>query len=100
MNATAIVNTINTVVDLVQTVLPLIHKDNSGAIDKVIDTVQAIAPLAVDQVALTYTGITNIIASIGSHPATTEEQLKKLKSFNEEIDRAWLEVEKKLDPDA
>lgn len=100
MNATSIVNTINTVVDLVQTVLPLIHKDNSGAIDKVIDTVQAIAPLAVDQVAVTYTGITNIIASIGSHPATTEEQLKKLKSFSEEIDRAWLEVEKKLDPDA
>jgi hypothetical protein len=66
----------------------------------VIDTLQAIAPLAVDQAAVTYTGVKNIIASLGSHPATTEEQLASLKEFSKQIDDAWNEIEKQLDPDA
>jgi hypothetical protein len=100
MNTLAIVNTVNTVVDLIQKFLPMIHKDDSGTIDKVIDTLQAIAPLAVDQAAVTYTGVKNIIASLGSHPATTEEQLASLKEFSKQIDDAWNEIEKQLDPDA
>jgi len=100
MNPTAIVNTVNTVVDLVQKFLPLIHKDDSGTIDKVIDTLQAIAPLAIDQVGVTYTGVKNIIASVGKHPATTAEQLASLKAFSKQVDDAWNEIEKQLDPDA
>lgn len=100
MNTLTIVNTVNTVVDLIQKFLPMIHKSDTGTIDKVIDTLQAIAPLAIDQAAVTYTGVKNIIASVGSHPATTEEQIARLKEFNKQVDDAWAEVEKKLDPDA
>lgn len=100
MNATAIVSTVNTVVDLIQTFLPLIHKDDSGKIDKVIDTLQTMAPLITDQIGVTYTGVKNIIASVGSHPATKEDQLASLKSFSEQVDGAWDAIEKQLDPDA
>jgi hypothetical protein len=100
MNQTAIVNTVNTVVDLIQKFLPMIHKDDSGSIDKIIDTVQAIAPLAIDQVAVTYTGVKNIIASIGKHPATTAEQLASLKELKGRVDAKWDAIEKQLDPDA
>ena len=99
MNPVAIIGVVNTVVDLVQGFLPLIHKDDSGAIDKVIDTVQALSPLITDQIGDTYTGVKNIIASIGSHPATTEEQLASLKAFAKKVDDAWNEVKSKLDPD-
>ena len=100
MNATAIVNVVNTTVDLIQKFLPLIHKDDSGTIDKIIDTLQAMAPLVVDQVGVTYTGVKNIIASVGSHPATKAEQLKALMAFNKQVDDAWNEIEAQLDPDA
>jgi hypothetical protein len=100
MNSTDIVNTVNTVVDLVQKFLPLIHKDDSGTIDKVIDTLQTMAPLVVDQVGVTFTGVKNIIASVGNHPATKAEQLAALMAFNKQVDDAWAEIEAKLDPDA
>lgn len=99
MNPVAIIGVVNTVVDLVQGFLPLIHKDDSGSIDKVIDTVQALSPLITDQIGDTYTGVKNILASIGSHPATTEEQLASLKAFAKKVDDDWNEVESKLDPD-
>lgn len=100
MNSTAIVNTVNTVVDLIQNFLPMIHKDDSGSIDKVIDTLQAIAPLAIDQVGVTYTGVKNIIAAVGKNKATTAEQLASLKTFSKQIDDAWNDIERQLDPDA
>ncbi len=99
MNSTAIVNTVNTVVDLIQKFLPMIHKDDTGAVDKVIDTLQAIAPLAIDQVGVTYTGVKNIIASVGKK-ATTAEQIAALKAFSKQIDDAWNDIERQLDPDA
>lgn len=100
MNATAIVNVVNNVVDLVQKFLPMVHKDDSGSIDKIIDTLQATAPLIVDQVGVTYTGVKNIIAAVGSHPATKEEQLASLKAFSKQVDDAWNAIERQLDPDA
>lgn len=100
MNPIAIIGIVNSVVDLVQTFLPLIKKDDSGAIGKVIDTLQSAAPLVVDQIGDTYTGIKNIIDSIGSHPATTEEQLAALKAFSQKVDAAWDAIEKQIDPDA
>ena len=100
MNPIAIISIVNTVVDLVQTFLPLIHKDDSGAIGKVIDTVQELAPLITDQIAHTYTGVKNIISGIGEHPATTEEQLASLAAFSKTVDAAWDAIEAQLDPDA
>lgn len=100
MDSKAIVSVVNNVVDLVQKFLPLIHKDDSGSIDKVIDTVQSMAPLVVDQIGDTYTGVKNIIASIGDHPATTEEQLAALDAFSKKVDGAWDAIEDKFDPDA
>jgi len=99
MNSTAIVNTVNSVVDMIQTFLPMVAGNNSAAIDKIIDTVQAIAPLAVDQAAVTYTGVKNILDAIGDHPATTEQQLAALKELKKRVDDAWNEIESDLDPD-
>lgn len=100
MTPTAIIGIVSTVVDLVQTFLPLIHKDDSGSIGKIIDTVQGLAPLVTEQIADTYTGVKNIIDSIGAHPATTEEQLAALAAFNKTVDDAWDAVEAQIDPDA
>jgi ABC-type transporter Mla subunit MlaD len=99
MNPAAIIGVVNTVVDLVQKFLPLVHKDDSGSIDKIIDTVQALSPLVVDQIGDTYTGVRNIIDSIGEHPATTEVQLAKLAAFSKTVDDAWNAIEAQLDPD-
>jgi hypothetical protein len=100
MDAKAIVGAVNTVVDLVQRFLPLIHKDDSGSIDKIIDTVQSMAPLITDQIGDTYTGVKNIIDSIGAHPASKEEQLAALDAFSQKVDAAWDAVASKFDPDA
>lgn len=99
MTAIAIVNTINSVVDLVQKFLPLIHKDNSGLVDQVIDTLQSVAPLAIDQAEVTYTGFKNILAAV-QHKATTAEQLAALKELNKRVDDKWNAIERQLDPDA
>ena len=99
MDPKAIVGVVNTVVDLVQKFLPLIHEDDSGSIDKIIDTVQSMAPLITDQISDTYTGVKNIIDSIGEHPATTEQQLAALDAFSQKVDAAWDAIEAKFDPD-
>jgi phage-related protein len=100
MDAKAIVSVVNNVVDLVQKFLPLIHKDDSGSIDKVIDTVQSMAPLITDQIGDTYTGVKNIIDSIGNHPATTAEQILALRTFSNKVDADWDAIAAKFDPDA
>ncbi len=100
MDPKAIVSVVNNVVDLVQKFLPLVHKDDSGAIDKIIDTIQSTAPLVVDQIGDTYTGVKNIIDSIGEHPATTAEQIAALDAFSKKVDAAWDAIEAKFDPDA
>ena len=100
MNPIAIIGIVSAVIDLVQRFLPMVTKSDTTSIDKIIDAVQAIAPLAIDQVAVTYTGVKNILSAIGSHPATIAEQLASLKVFNDQIDAAWNEIEKQLDPDA
>jgi ABC-type transporter Mla subunit MlaD len=100
INASSIVGTVNTVIDMIQKFLPLIHKDDSGTIDKIIDTVQALSPLVVDQIGDTYTGVKNIIDSIGEHPATTAQQIAALDAFSEKVDAAWDAIEDQFDPDS
>lgn len=102
MNPELIVTAVTGVLSLVETVLPMIKKNSSGtaAIGKVIDAVQAIAPLAINQVGVVYTGVKNVIASIGAHPATTAEQLASLQAFDKKVDAAWDAIEGQLDPDA
>lgn len=100
MDAKSIVSVVNNVVDLVQKFLPLVHKDDSGSIDKIIDTVQSMAPLITDQIGDTYTGVKNIIDSIGDHPATTAEQLAALDAFSKKVDADWDAIAAKFDPDA
>lgn len=103
MNPELIVTAVGGVLSLINTVLPLIHKKTPGATDKigtVIDTLTAIAPLVTDQIGTVYTGVKNVIASIGSHPATKEDQLAALKAFDKQVDDAWNAIEGQLDPDA
>lgn len=103
MDPTLIVTAVGGVLSLINTVLPLIHPTAPGASDKigaVVDTLTKIAPLVTDQIGTVYTGVKNIIASVGSHPAATADQLASLKAFDKQVDDAWNAIEAKLDPDA
>lgn len=103
MDPTLIVSAVSGVLSLINTVLPMIHKTTPGAPDKigqVVSTLTAIAPLVVDQVGTVYTGVKNVIAAIGSHPATTADQMAALQAFDKQVDDAWNAIEAQLDPDA
>lgn len=100
MNPTLIVTAVSAVVGLIGQLLPLIGGSNSAAIGGIIKTLTDIAPLVTDQIGATYTGVKNIINSIGSHPATTADQLVALAAFDKQVDDAWDAIEGQLDPDA
>lgn len=103
MNPELIITAVGGVISLINTVvLPMIKKDSTGssAIGEVIDTLTKLSPLVTDQVGTLYTGIKNIIASVGTHPATTDEQLAALMAFDKQVDAAWDAIEKDFDPDA
>lgn len=103
MDPTLIIGAVSGVISLINTVLPLIHKSTPGASDKigtVIDTIVKLEPLVTDQVGTLYTGIKNIIASVGAHPATTADQMATLRAFDKQVDDAWSAIENQLDPDA
>lgn len=91
-----------TVIGLITKVLPLIPKGvaGTGVVGSIVDTLTTHAPLIVDQIGSTYTGVKNIVDTLGDHPATTADQLTALKAFNKQVDDAWDAVEKQLDPDA
>jgi hypothetical protein len=100
MNPTLVVTTVTNVLGLIEEMLPLIGGSNSSAIGNVIKTLTDLAPLVTDQIGATYTGVRNIIDSIGAHPATTDEQVTALDAFSKTVDDAWDAIEGKLDPDA
>lgn len=100
MNPAEIVSAALSVVGLITQILPLVGVKNTEAIGGIVKTLTDIAPLVTSQIGATYTGIKNIIDAIGSHPATTEEQLAALAAFSAQVDAAWDAVEKQLDPDA
>lgn len=103
MNPELIVGAVSGVLSLINTVLPMIHKTTPGASDKigtVVSTLTALAPLVTDQIGTVYTGVKNVIVSIGSHPAATADQLAALRAFDKQVDDAWNAIEAQLDPDA
>lgn len=102
MNPSTIIAIVNGVLGLATAIIPLIPNSSAGSssIGGVIKTITDLAPLVTDQVGTVYTGVKNIIASIGAHPATTEEQLAALDAFDKQVDDAWNAIEGKLDPDA
>ena len=99
MNPTLIVTAVTSVLSLVAQFLPLIGGSNSAAIGGILKTLTDLAPLITDQIGSTYTGVKNIIDSIGSHPATTADQLVALAAFDKQVDNAWNAIEGQLDPD-
>lgn len=102
MNPELIISAVGGVLDLIQTVLPLIKKGSAGSsqMGTVVDTLIKIEPLAVDQVGTVYTGVKNIIEAVGTHPASTADQLVALKAFDKKMDDAWDAIETQIDPDA
>ena len=85
-------------------ILPLIGKATgspaTSAIGGIIDLLVKFSPLIQSQIGSTYTGVKNIISSLGSHPATTADQLVSLRAFDTQVDDAWAPIEAQLDPDA
>ncbi len=99
MTPELIATAIGGVLSLVNTILPMIHKGGSDKIGAVVDTLTKLAPLVTDQIGTVYTGVKNVIDSIGSHPATTADQLAALQAFDKQVDDAWNAIEAQLDPD-
>jgi|SRR5882672_4604093 len=100
MDPVTIVTAVGGVLSLITQILPLVGVSNSAAIGSIVKTLIDIAPLVTSQIGSTYTGIKNIIDAVGSHPATTAEQLTALDAFDKQVDAAWDAVEPLLDPDA
>lgn len=102
MNPEAIVSIVTGVLGLVSTVLPMIGNNSAGTqqIGKVIGAVTSLAPLVTDQIGVVYTGIKNVIASVGAHPATTAAQRATLADFDKRVDDAWNAIEGQIDPDS
>jgi hypothetical protein len=100
MNPATIVAIINGVLSVAGAVIPLIPASGgSASMGKLLEMLTGLAPLITDQVGVVYTGVKNIIASMGSHPATTAAQLEALAAFDKQVDDAWNAIEKQLDPD-
>lgn len=101
MNPEAIVSIVTGVLGLVSTVLPMIGNNSAGTqqIGKVVNALTSIAPLVTDQIGVVFTGVKNVIASVGSHPATTDAQRVSLAAFDKQVDEAWNAIESQIDPD-
>lgn len=102
MNPEVIVSVVTGVLGLINTVLPMIPGNNTGTqqIGKVINTLTSLAPLVTDQIGVVFTGVKNVIAAVGSHPATTADQRASLAAFDQQVDAAWAAIETQLDPDS
>lgn len=100
MNPVEIVTAVSGVLNLITQVLPLVGVKNSAAIGGIVKTLTDIAPLVTNQIGSTFTGVKNIIAAVGSHPATTADQMAALDAFDKQVDDAWNAIEAQLDPDA
>lgn len=98
----AVGKTINGLIDVIQLALPFIPQTAAATpiINKVVDTLQDNAPIIIDQISVTYTGVKNIIENLMNRAGTTEEQMAKLKAFDKQVDDAWDAIEGELDPDA
>jgi hypothetical protein len=100
MDPVTIVTAVGGVLNLITMILPLVGVNNSAAIGGIVKTLTDLAPLITSQIGSTYTGVKNILAAIGDHPATTADQMIALKAFDKQVDDAWDAIEGQLDPDA
>lgn len=99
MNPVEIVTAVSGILGLITQILPLVGVKNTDAIGAIVKTLTDISPLVTSQIGSTYTGIKNIIDAVGSHPATTADQMIALKAFDKMVDDAWDAIEGQLDPD-
>lgn len=99
MDPATIVAAVNAALSLAAQIIPLIDKKNSTAIGNVISDVTAIAPAATTLITNGYAAVKNLISNLGSHPATTEDQLAALQALDAQVDAAWEAVRPQFDPD-
>lgn len=101
MNPEAIVSVVTGVLGLITTVLPMISNNSAGTqqIGNVVNVLTSLAPLVTDQIGIVFTGVKNVIASVGAHPATTDAQRASLAAFDKQVDDAWNAIESQIDPD-
>lgn len=101
MNPEVITTAVTGVLGLINTFLPMIGHNSAGTkkIGEVVGVLTSLAPLVTDQVSVVYTGVKNVIASVGAHPATTDQQRASLAAFDKQVDDAWNAIEGQLDPD-
>lgn len=98
MNPTQIVMAVNSVLGLVSMILPIVGVKNTEALGGIVKTLTDLAPLVIDQIGSTYTGVKNVINSVRGK-LTVEEQLAALDAFDAQVDAAWDAIEAKIDPD-
>lgn len=90
---------INSVFDVIQKFLPLISPAG-GVASVVIDVLQEAVPLAINWTPTIVQAYKNISEAVKADPATSAEQLAQMESFDAQVDAAWDEALKGMDPDA
>lgn len=81
---------ITSVVTLINQFLPLIEgTDASANIEKVVDTLTKIVPVAVAEGTALLGPIKGIVAALNGNPAATPEQLATLKALDQVVDDAF-----------
>lgn len=100
----AIVAALMALLQVVEGVLPTVGASTStpiiisivSALEKWVPIVIALFPSATNL----YEAIKNIIASLSSNPATTQDQLATLQQLDAQVDTAFEAAAKAVDPDA
>lgn len=100
MDPAIILAAVNGVLSLVNVVLPIIGGGNSAAIGTIIKTLQTVMPVAATVIPEVYKGVKNVIASVGAHPATTQDQMAALAELDKTADGLWDSIQAQFDPDA
>lgn len=90
------------ILSLIEEILPLLGVGGQAAklIGTIIATLVKFLPLIENEVETVYDATKNIIAALKDHPASTEDQMKALQQLDNQVDKAWDELEPALDPDA
>ena len=77
------------VVAMLTTLLPLLSSSGASAIASIIGTLIQLIPLIEQEITALAAPIKNIIAALGSNPATTADQLATLQTLDAQVDSAF-----------
>lgn len=96
-------STVIIVLNMIEAILPLVTGAQSAstvtAIDKIIQTLEAMLPQIVSWSQTMYSVISNIISSLQNSGNLTPTQISATQALGAQVDAAWNNVVGQIDPD-